>query len=684
MAGKLQNADIKSLMELQALGADKPQLLNTDKMYSPKSAEVLETTLRKNNFSATSDPLPTNDSSENYEVGSMWVNTDSDKSYICVDNSVGAAVWIQGGSGVGDAESLFNIRIDEIQLSDIDLTGQNADFDGGGTITASSLSISETEADLLVEEAVIKYAPGANGQNDYFGFTRSLVRAGRGKNIGFLFNYKTDDTYVNGDVRFSVKQKDGSLAGTIEYFDLPKFYSSNREGELYKNYTYVAADCTELEVGFQNTSTTTTIEFYASNISFSQSAFTFQEVFNSSEWEEYTPSWGSGLGTVTLGKTFWKRSGDSMEVIGFGQTGSVTANSAYVSLPTGRQIDANKLSRVNAVAEQGQLVGSWGGNDTNGHGHMLTATNTDDTVVYFSGNNNSNGQIFVTNAFNGVIGGSVFFSFKFKVPILGWSETASHFLTPAKTNLSDWTPYIPATQGLGVVTDVEFWWKQVGDTLHIKGNLVTGTPNGDQARINFPSGLISDPLKVDNNIELAGYAARFSTGSQQIELVGAEPSVNYFVFCQRNGTFAFSNRLTGTQLIGVGEQMSIDAKVPIQGWSGLSQFLAAIPQVKIATDGTEYDTYKLRDGKKVYARTWRLSGNISTDTLIATIDTGLIPLNSHNFTGGLYLLSSYPSYQIGASNNSFCYYDDSNGQITLTANGRTVYAGTEITIEYTY
>ena len=56
MAGKIQNADIKSLAELTGLGAAKAQLPNTDKMYTPKSDEVLETTLRKNNYSAVVDP----------------------------------------------------------------------------------------------------------------------------------------------------------------------------------------------------------------------------------------------------------------------------------------------------------------------------------------------------------------------------------------------------------------------------------------------------------------------------------------------------------------------------------------------------------------------------------------------------------------------------------------------------
>ncbi len=48
-----------------------------------------------NNFTAIADPDITNDSSEDYEVGSQWLNTASSpmELYECLDATVGAAVW---------------------------------------------------------------------------------------------------------------------------------------------------------------------------------------------------------------------------------------------------------------------------------------------------------------------------------------------------------------------------------------------------------------------------------------------------------------------------------------------------------------------------------------------------------------------------------------------------------------
>lgn len=47
----------------------------------------------KDNLAATADPAVTDDSNAGYAVGSQWINVTTDKAWICVDASVGAAVW---------------------------------------------------------------------------------------------------------------------------------------------------------------------------------------------------------------------------------------------------------------------------------------------------------------------------------------------------------------------------------------------------------------------------------------------------------------------------------------------------------------------------------------------------------------------------------------------------------------
>ena len=51
----------------------------------------------KNNLSGVVGPTPTDDSDAGYSVGSLWVDASGKRSYRCVDDSVGAAVWRQTG-----------------------------------------------------------------------------------------------------------------------------------------------------------------------------------------------------------------------------------------------------------------------------------------------------------------------------------------------------------------------------------------------------------------------------------------------------------------------------------------------------------------------------------------------------------------------------------------------------------
>jgi len=58
----------------------------------------------KNNLAAAVAPAVGNDSSQGYSVGSHWVDTTANKAYICVDASVGAAIWLEVGSTVHPVE----------------------------------------------------------------------------------------------------------------------------------------------------------------------------------------------------------------------------------------------------------------------------------------------------------------------------------------------------------------------------------------------------------------------------------------------------------------------------------------------------------------------------------------------------------------------------------------------------
>lgn len=55
--------------------------------------------------SALADPTVSNDTLDGYSIGSRWYNTSSQEEFVCLDSSVGTAVWTSTTSGGGSSSS---------------------------------------------------------------------------------------------------------------------------------------------------------------------------------------------------------------------------------------------------------------------------------------------------------------------------------------------------------------------------------------------------------------------------------------------------------------------------------------------------------------------------------------------------------------------------------------------------
>jgi hypothetical protein len=77
----------------------------------------------KNNFGAGVDPLVTDDSGGGYSVGSEWVNTVTDAAFVCVDATVGAAIWMGVSNTGGNATTTESA--DYIPLPEVSFVGQS-------------------------------------------------------------------------------------------------------------------------------------------------------------------------------------------------------------------------------------------------------------------------------------------------------------------------------------------------------------------------------------------------------------------------------------------------------------------------------------------------------------------------------------------------------------------------------
>lgn len=90
----------------------------------------------KNNDSATVPPAVTDDSASGYSVRSIWSDVTGNKTYICIDASVGAAVWIDMTAGSGITAVVEDTSP---QLGgDLDTNGHQVQWSKGADVASAS------------------------------------------------------------------------------------------------------------------------------------------------------------------------------------------------------------------------------------------------------------------------------------------------------------------------------------------------------------------------------------------------------------------------------------------------------------------------------------------------------------------------------------------------------------------
>jgi len=112
----------------------------------------LSTVLPKANYNAVVSPTSSDDNSLGYTVGSRWINTDSLREYVCVDSSIGTAVW--SDTTVADDVQIGMI----IQQNTVTIAGgphTTLDFrapNGGATILNANNHVARITIDATVND----------------------------------------------------------------------------------------------------------------------------------------------------------------------------------------------------------------------------------------------------------------------------------------------------------------------------------------------------------------------------------------------------------------------------------------------------------------------------------------------------------------------------------------------------
>jgi hypothetical protein len=137
--------------------------------------------------------------------------------------------------------------------------------------------------------------------------------------------------------------------------------------------------------------------------------------------------------------------------------------------------------------------------------------------------------------------------------------------------IGDWTAYTPTFNGFGTVTTQAFFWRRVGDSVQISGKFTAATTVAALAYVTMPSGIVSDSTKVPA-LKSAGFYYR---GGSSVASKGGPvligSNVQYITFGQDN-TFSGTSvdpllEMNGNNLGASGDVVTVDATVPISGWS---------------------------------------------------------------------------------------------------------------------
>mgnify|MGYP000046336425 CR=1 FL=1 len=168
-----------------------------------------------NKTDATTNPIVTNDSSQGYAPGSLWLNTSTSRVFVCVSSNAGAAVWREVAQ-ITENDVFFPETNDSVDLGTAGNRFRDLYLSGGITM-AGDASISGTLS--VTEQITASGGVAGNLTGDVTGDLTGNVTAASGSST---FN----DITVNGQADFTNTQlqnvSDPTLAGhaaTKNYVD---------------------------------------------------------------------------------------------------------------------------------------------------------------------------------------------------------------------------------------------------------------------------------------------------------------------------------------------------------------------------------------------------------------------------------------------------------------------------------
>jgi hypothetical protein len=407
-------ADGSNLQDACAYGQLTSHTSNTSNPHSVTQSQIglgfVENL--KVNLVAITNPSVNDDSTQSYAIGSRWVNTALDKEYVCVDASIGAAIW-KHTTADADIGGQFAINLGLAQggdASQIKITGAT-----GALSVLNVLSIKLP--DHAISGQLVTFNVTADISIDLTGAHWGLDTYGDRTDIE-LRVYAINDA---GTIRYGIANKGGLRFITVsESSDVAT--NINTSSKMLVNAPLSGTSpCVELSwfnANFIDLSNEWAIQTGIGDLNVGI------PVKDHTDWESCTVT---GSFTSTNYDAVSRRVGDCEEyIVNLTSIATGAVGVLYINLSSNRVINADKLS-----------PGGWGAEDIaiapavffNSPGDYYTGTvvmrnTTSVDVLYHTVDVNSNARreesVAHDKPFSFGVNDKV--AVAFRVPILGWSS----------------------------------------------------------------------------------------------------------------------------------------------------------------------------------------------------------------------------------------------------------------------
>ena len=177
----------------------------------------------KQNLAAIVDPTILDDSSQGYSVGSNWINTILNKTFTCINNAIGAAVWTQtNGAATGEVNTASNVGSSGVgvfkQKTGVNLEFKNVNAASSKITVTNNTGINTIDLDLpLAVSSATSTTTATTTSNTFVLITSMDILPGAGTYFVIFSGSGSADVNVGDTAIFALGTQVGGVDSQIAH-----------------------------------------------------------------------------------------------------------------------------------------------------------------------------------------------------------------------------------------------------------------------------------------------------------------------------------------------------------------------------------------------------------------------------------------------------------------------------------